>query len=560
MLENAMRKVVIFGFRLAAMLLLLIAVPVMDPKSHGEELARGFSVVDQVVQKRLEFTLLFGDEGNEHKVPIVIGRVQKVERPKVWIGPENLGIAGWTSADQIASVDQAMAYFTDQVRDHGQDGFARVVRALLGQSTNELDKAMADCDQAVQIDPQLSGALVIWGCIWADKTEYDEDVTDFSEAIRFNPQNISAYFKRAGAWCCKHEYDKSIADSDVAIRLNPADTASLRLRAYCCGAQHEFDRAISDFTRADYNEVIRLDPENVDAPYGLLWNRQHEIDIANTEGIVDFGNREQFGSGGTDRGLHGFEVKDETKALDEFFPGVPFANANDDVLLNQVAPTASTLADLMPSPRGQFKKQTSVTDDTIAENTRGAAEIARLIGATNDVAKAQQEMKRTFDSGGPGAVELLKGKIDAAINECNATIWSDPGNSLAYLTRAKAWRATGEYTNALADLKNVTRQDPENDSAFDLTAQIRAACPDERLRDGKEAVASATRACELTSWKKANYLDTLAAAYAETGDFDAAVKWQTTAIERRQDIKEKNEYSARLKLYQEKKPYHETKP
>ena len=154
----------------------------------------------------------------------------------------------------------------------------------------------------------------------------------------------------------------------------------------------------------------------------------------------------------------------------------------------------------------------------------------------------------------------MNGNYDAAINECNATIWSDPGNALVYLIRAKAWRATGEYTNALADLKNVTRQDPQNDSAFDLTAQIRAACPDERLRDGKEAVESATRACELTSWKKANYLDTLAAAYAEAGDFDAAVKWQTAAIERQEEIKEKNEYSARLKLYQEKKPYHETKP
>ena len=53
--------------------------------------------------------------------------------------------------------------------------------------------------------------------------------------------------------------------------------------------------------------MIRLDPENVDAPYGLDWDRQQEIDFANTKEIVDFGNRDQLGSGGTDRGLHGFE-------------------------------------------------------------------------------------------------------------------------------------------------------------------------------------------------------------------------------------------------------------
>ena len=242
-----MKKVVIFGFRLAAMLLLLIAVPVMEPKSHGMEPAQGFSLGDQVVQKRLEFTLLTGDEGNEHKVPVVIWRFDELERPKVWIGSENLGIAGWTWADPIASVDQAMADFMDQIRDHPNDGFARVVCALLGQSTTELDKAMADCDEAVRIDPQLSGALVTWVCTWADKTEYDNDVIDFSEAIRFNPQNVSAYFKRAGVWCCKHEQDETIADSDVTILLNPADTASLSLRAYCWGAQHEFDTSHQRF-------------------------------------------------------------------------------------------------------------------------------------------------------------------------------------------------------------------------------------------------------------------------------------------------------------------------
>jgi hypothetical protein len=63
----------------------------------------------------------------------------------------------------------------------------------------------------------------------------------------------------------------------------------------------------------------------------------------------------------------------------------------------------------------------------------------------------------------------------------------------------------------------------------------------------------------LTHWKDASALATLAAAYAEAGGFDAAVKWETKAIELLPSGDSDYEAwkLARLKLYQEKKPYRE---
>ena len=95
---------------------------------------------------------------------------------------------------------------------------------------------------------------------------------------------------------------------------------------------------------------------------------------------------------------------------------------------------------------------------------------------------------------------------------------------------------------------------------LDGRAWIFATCENPTYRNGKEAVEAAIEACELSRWKEAYCLESLAAAYAESGDFAAAVKWQVKAIELEADPKEKEEYRARLKLFQEKKPYRETKP
>ena len=96
--------------------------------------------------------------------------------------------------------------------------------------------------------------------------------------------------------------------------------------------------------------------------------------------------------------------------------------------------------------------------------------------------------------------------------------------------------------------------------AYNASAMIKAACPEAKFRDGKGAVAIATRACELTKWKNPIILDTLAAAQAEADDFAAAVKSETRALELLTDERQKDDYRSRLVLYQAKKPYRQVSP
>ena len=89
----------------------------------------------------------------------------------------------------------------------------------------------------------------------------------------------------------------------------------------------------------------------------------------------------------------------------------------------------------------------------------------------------------------------------------------------------------GQYEKALADYRKAIKLDPDDFVFYRDLAWLQAACPEATFRDGKLAVKNATRACELSVWKDDFAVSTLAAAYAEDGDFDMAVKWQLRAIE-----------------------------
>ncbi len=87
-----------------------------------------------------------------------------------------------------------------------------------------------------------------------------------------------------------------------------------------------------------------------------------------------------------------------------------------------------------------------------------------------------------------------------------------------------------------------------------------ATCPDASLRDGKAALNYALRACQVSNWQNAAAIDTLAAAYAETGDFDNAVKYENKYLTSLSlSTSDAAEGEARLALYQAHQPYHEDK-
>ena len=133
-----------------------------------------------------------------------------------------------------------------------------------------------------------------------------------------------------------------------------------------------------------------------------------------------------------------------------------------------------------------------------------------------------------------------------AANQVEFDVWGSVELGTLYLKRGRRDEAREQFREII---KKSTHHNAMNACAMDLSTN-----DDAMDRDGTIAVELATRVCELTGWGNPMYLDTLATAYAEVGDFDSAVKWQTKAIELLERPSDKSDYESRLKLYQEKKP------
>ena len=155
-----------------------------------------------------------------------------------------------------------------------------------------------------------------------------------------------------------------------------------------------------------------------------------------------------------------------------------------------------------------------------------------------------------------GEIYWSQKAYDKAITEFSAAIRIRPQKVVLYSERAEMWWQKKQYDKAVVDFTEAIRLSPENHEFYQYLAWLRATCPEKAYRDGETALALAMKACELSRWKEANDLDTLAAAHAELGDFESAVKSETRAIELSSDGKE--EFASRLKLYKQKKPYRET--
>jgi tetratricopeptide (TPR) repeat protein len=188
---------------------------------------------------------------------------------------------------------------------------------------------------------------------------------------------------------------------------------------------------------------------------------------------------------------------------------------------------------------------------------RGAAKFAKqqYDGALADIDAAVRLRPRDADALlARAAVRIEQGLPKLAIGDLDAALGIDPENVEAYCERGKLREESGEYRLALYDYQLALKRASDDPLVLNYLAWLLSTAPDPALRDGPRAIELAVRAVKLENSKEWDTIDTLAAAFAESGKFPEAVRAEQEAL-KLAPSEEHPDLRSRLELYQAKRAY-----
>jgi tetratricopeptide (TPR) repeat protein len=392
-----------------------------------------------------------------------------------------------------------------KVKDQGkfattQYNLGTLYSELTEDRSANLLKAIAAFDEAIRLNPKDADAYINRGSAHASIGNCDTALADYDEAIRLDPKLVVAYYNRGNVYIVKRDYDKAIAEYDEAIRLNPKFAPAYHNRGAAHGIKGDYDRAF-----ADKEEVRRLDPK---------------LALAAFEQVSQLDPRDSFA-------YHDAAI--------QLNPKDPLAYYN----------------------RGNAFIVKGDYDHAIADYDEAIRLDPKLANAYYNRGNAYM-VKRDYDKAVADKGQAIRLDPRLAFAPFDEAIRLNPKDWLAFYERGIVYQMRGDFDEAVADYNEAIRHNPEFADAYNALAWLLATCMQTSCRDGEGAVHNATQACKLTQWKDPKSLDTLAAAYAEAGEFEAAIKCENKCLQV-PNLSEKiiADAKIRLVLYQNHQPYRE---
>ena len=159
-----------------------------------------------------------------------------------------------------------------------------------------------------------------------------------------------------------------------------------------------------------------------------------------------------------------------------------------------------------------------------------------------------------------GSAFSRKGLSDEAIAQFEKALSIDPNYAAAHHNLANVLRRQRRFSEAITHYESALKIEPRSALTMNNLGWMLATCPDPLFRNGAKAVAVAEQADRLSGGGDPLILHTLAAAYAENGQFSQAIETAQRALQLAEDQGKSALIRAlpgEIALYRTASPYHE---
>jgi tetratricopeptide (TPR) repeat protein len=410
----------------------------------------------------------------------------------------------------------------------------------------------------------LLAAVTVLGCFVTTRVQlsrWSNSQALFEQALRVAPGTL-VRVKLANALLLQGRANEAIAEYQVALLHNPRFP----------GAQYNLGLALarlrrwSDAVQA-YEAALRLDPDNADAHNNLAiaLGEVHRYE----EAVVHFKaslrlrpddpgvlNNLGLSLAAQERFPEASECYAQAVKLKPHNPkahynwGVTLAQAgklgdavehfNEVLLLEPMNPLAH-------NELGRALVEMEKYDLAIEQYRSAIFASPKFVGARVNLSLALAAI----------------GRLDESIQTLRQALQLDSNDADAHNVLGFVFARQGRSSEAIPHYEQAIRVRPEFPAALNGLAWIRAADPNPAFRNGQEAVQLAEKACALTRHQAPAFLDALAAAYAETGNFTEAVKTAQAALQLSLNLNLPEltaTITQHLKAYQANQPWRETPP
>jgi tetratricopeptide (TPR) repeat protein len=468
------------------------------------------------------------------------------------------------------NMQEALVYFNKAIALNHKNIFAYYQRGLVYGKIGKYADAVNDYSKAIDNSnvkkdtPFLEDIFFDRGYDYGNLGKYIEAIKDCDKVIAINPKRVLAYKNRGSYYYHLAKYSDAINDYTKAIELDLKYADAYYGRGSTYAALNNYQQAIKD-----YNKAIELDSKHADSYYNrakVYYQLQnYELAIKDYSKSIEYNPQSDAycgrGSAYDNLKNHQQAISDYDKAI-ELNPKYAMAYYNRGLSYADLGKFAAAVKD--------FNKSISINPkyaDYYFHRGLAYFSLYKYEQSISDYDKAIAIDPKYADAYCVrGHVYIVRKNFSQAIKDYTKAIELNPTKYFeAYLYRGQAYESSlGKCDLAINDYVKASEVNPNSHEGFNAIAWVLATCKDKKYRDGKKAVQYGEKALKLSenindNNRKAEIYDTLAAAYAESGNFDKAVLLEIKAYESYKpantDDKSKNDFKNLIETYKNHQTY-----